>query len=102
MRKLVVPYEADIGGDEGHPEDCPRAARASMALVSREGHMSKRTWALITLSQTTLLALGLVFVTARGGAAAPNPAQTLAEPPASVAAQAPPPPEFVPTITRAE
>ncbi|HZR99404.1 MAG TPA: heme-binding protein [Chloroflexota bacterium] len=64
--------------------------------------MSKRTWALITLSQTTLLALGLVFVTARGGAAAPRPAQPLAATPASVVSQAAPPPDFVPTITRAE
>jgi uncharacterized protein GlcG (DUF336 family) len=63
--------------------------------------MSKRTWALITVSQTLLLAVGLVFVTARGGAAAPGPAPTTADNPASVAAQAPPP-DFVPTITRAE
>jgi glc operon protein GlcG len=64
--------------------------------------MSKRTWALITLSQMILLALGLVFVTARGGAAAPSAAQAGADRPASVGAQAPPPPDFVPTITRAE
>ncbi|HLH21665.1 MAG TPA: heme-binding protein [Chloroflexota bacterium] len=64
--------------------------------------MSKRTWALITLSQTTLLALGLAFVTARGGAAAPSPAPAPADRPASVAAQEAPPPDFVPTITRAE
>jgi glc operon protein GlcG len=65
-------------------------------------HMSKRTWALITLSQTVLSALGLVFVTARGGAAASSPAQAVPDSPASIAAQAPPPPGFVPTITRAE
>jgi glc operon protein GlcG len=64
--------------------------------------MNKRTWALITLSQTALLAVGLVFVTARGGAAAPGPAQVVADSPASVAEQLPPPPAFVPTISRAE
>src|SRR5436305_8060647 len=62
--------------------------------------MNKRTWALITLSQTALLVVGLVFATARGGAAAPSPAQAVADAPANVAAQASPSPDFVPTITR--
>ncbi|HEY7063012.1 MAG TPA: heme-binding protein [Chloroflexota bacterium] len=64
--------------------------------------MSKRTWALVTLSQTTLFVLGLIFVTARGGAAAPSPAATVPADPASVAAQGQPPLDFVPTITRQE
>src|SRR5947209_7043997 len=62
--------------------------------------MNKRTWALITLSQTALLIVGLVFATARGGAAAPSPAQAVADAPANVAAQASPAPDYVPTITR--
>lgn len=48
--------------------------------------MSKRTWALVTLSQTMLFVLGLVFVTARGGAAAPSLTATVPADPASVAA----------------
>ncbi len=64
--------------------------------------MSKRTWALVTLSQTTLFVVALAVVTARGGAAAPVPAPALPDDPARVAGQGQPPLDFVPSITRQE
>jgi uncharacterized protein GlcG (DUF336 family) len=64
--------------------------------------MSKRTWALITAFQTTLVVLAIVLVAARPGVAAPDATAAAQADPASVGAQAAPPPGFLPTITRQE
>ena len=66
--------------------------------------MSKRTWAVITALQTGLVALALVLVTARTGAAAPGAGVAPQAAPASVAEQTSEQPSlrFEPTITLRE